>query len=533
MNCAFLFYGKPCSGKDTFINLLLQEREQLQLFLYLFKHLVHKHDSYVCTKEKIFFIQLIKYYYRIGNPKRKVSICWAHGGETDQTVSFLFLVQLTRHLLRIWRSSAWDPGAGFKKANNGQAKEQLLPRGVPPRGATRQLYRTLRKAPQRNPLKRTKVLHQSSTFPLICYLYRRKDEWMRHYHSYLNRNKIKIFYISSDYIEKQLYHGHPPQVTSLCPSTVGEGELHLLLNRRYTVYGRQKHYRGVYYPVVKRTTIKGGHSMIIRGDSDKKAKGMNRAKKPTCANQLKYWRVARRIAYSYCASLMRGRNQRCSNSSRGGMDGHVFILLNDTFHLPSMRKKYYLLCRRYHFKYAQIYLKAPLNICLQRNRRRKKFKPIADKTIVRNHFYHQKYAVRFRGACQARSPNQVNVVRGGRKWQKKVLSIQVDSAAPQKVCRLTDTLRLIYSHFDEFRNEDKGKASHKVKEVKRDNLPNRLDLLNLMINKIIHEKLKSLPNERKNECAKKFRVIKLKLLKECRDGKDYFVEDLNDMFNVG
>ncbi|ANQ05928.1 Uncharacterized protein PCOAH_00002970 [Plasmodium coatneyi] len=564
MNCAFLFYGKPCSGKDTFINLLLRKRKQLQLFLFLFNHLVHKDDSNVRLREKIFFIQLIKYYYRIGRRKSNVSISFCHGGETERKVSFRFLVHLTKHLLHIWRNSGWDPGAGSKGAKNGRAKKQP-PRGAPPKGSTRQLYPTRRRVPQRNPLRRTELPNQS-IFPLICYLYEQKDEWMSYYRSYLRRNKIKTFNVSLDFIEKQLYRGHPPKVTSLNSSKVDQRELHLLLNRRYTVYGREKHDRGVYYPIVKRTTIKGGHNMLIRGAIHKEEKGTNMAKKPTWANQVKYWRTARRIAYAYCASLMQAKNQRSSNNPCGVKAEHVFILLNDTFHLPSMRKKYYLLCRRYHFNYAQIYLNALLKICLERNRHRKKFKPIADKTIVRNHFYHQKYAVRFREASQTRSPNLVTVVRGGRKWQKKVFSIQVDSSVPQKVCRvdavlkdinfttahmhpptrsrkdicaftttpnqLTDTLRLIYNHLDEFRNKTWRNQTKNVQEVKRDNLPNRLDMLNLMVNRIIHEKLKSLPNERKNECAKKLRVIKLRLLKECRDGRDYSMKDLDDMFHV-
>ncbi|SCO65161.1 L-seryl-tRNA(Sec) kinase, putative [Plasmodium vivax] len=574
MNCAFLFYGKPCSGKDTFINLLLRKRKQLQLFLYLFKHLVHKNESYVHLREKVFFIQLIKQYHRIGNRKGKLSTIWGHGGETDRTVSFRFLVQLTKHLLRIWRGSGWDPGAGSKRgtrrrtkrrsktatrrltrsAKNGRAKEQLACE-APPRGAPRLHNPTLRKIPQRNPLRRTKLSNQSSNFLLICYLYRQKDQCMCHYRSYLRRNKIKTFNVSLDFIEKQLYRGHPREETSLSPSKVNQRQLHLLMNKRYTVYGREKHNWGVFYPIVKRTAIKGGHTMLIRGAADQKvkgeniahmakgkniAKGVNMAKrtniakgthiaKPTCANQVKCWRTARRIAYAYCASLMQAQSQRSSSGPRGGMAEHAVILLNDTFHLPSMRKKYYHLCRRYHFNYAQIYLNAPLNMCLERNRRRKKFKPIADKTIVRNHFYHQKYAVRLRGAGQSRSPNRVSVVRGGRKWQKSVFSIQVDSSAPKK---LTDVLRLIYNHVDEFRNEAGENQTHKVQEVKRENLPNRVDLLNLMINKIIHEKLKSLPNERKNECAKKFRVVKLRLLREYRDGKDYFMEDLDHMFVV-
>ncbi|GAB64632.1 hypothetical protein PCYB_022020 [Plasmodium cynomolgi strain B] len=383
MNCAFLFYGKPCSGKDTFINLLLRKRKQLELFLYLFQHLVQKNESYIRLREKIFFIQLIKYYYRIGNRKRKVTISWNHVGETDRIVSFRFLNQLTRHLLRIWWTYGWDPGAGSKRgtkrAKNGREKEQL-PCGAPPTGTTRQLVSNVRKVPHRNSLRRrTKLPNQSSNSRLICYLYSQKDKWMCHYRSYLRRNKIKTFNISLDYIEKQLYRGHPPRVTSLSLAKVGQKQFHLLLNRRYTVYGREKHHGGgVYYPIAQ--------------------------------------------------------NQQSSNNPRGGMAEHVFILLNDTFHLPSMRKKYYLLCRRYHFNYAQIYLNAPLSMCLERNRRRKKFKPIADKTIVRNHFYHQKYAVRVRGAGQTRSPNRVTVVRGGRKWQKGVFSIQVDSSAPEKVC---------------------------------------------------------------------------------------------------
>ncbi|EUD65315.1 hypothetical protein C922_04258 [Plasmodium inui San Antonio 1] len=550
MNWAFLFYGKPCSGKDTFINSLLRKRKQLELFLYLLRHLVDNNESYVRLKEKIFFIQLIKYYYGVRNRKRKVSISSGYEGETDRTVSFPFLVQLTRHLLHIWRISGSIPHAGFKRgtkrAKNGKAEEQLL-RGAPPRETTRQVHPTLRKAPQGNPISRRSDLpNQSSSFHLICYLYKQKDQWMGYYRSYLRRNKIKIFHLSLDFIEKQLYREGPPEVTSfLCPAKVRQGKLHLLLNRRYTVYGREKHDWGVYYPIVKKTTIKGGDIMLIGGDSGTNsekvaniakgasgtyiAKVAKRAKKPTCANQVKYWRTARRIAYAYCASLMQAENQRSSSSPRGEIAEHTFILLNDTFHLPSMRKKYYLLCRKYHFKYAQIYLNAPLNMCLERNRRRKKFKPIANKTIVRNHFYHQKYAVRFRGESQTRSPNGVTVVPGGTKWQKKVLSIQVDSSVPEK---LTEALRFIYCHLDELRNESRGNQTRKVQEIKRDNLPNRLDMLNLMINKIIHEKVKSLPNERKNECAKKFRVIKLRLLRECRDGKDYIMEDLDDMFVV-
>eukprot|EP00366_Plasmodium_knowlesi_P000273 XP_002257770.1 hypothetical protein, conserved in Plasmodium species [Plasmodium knowlesi strain H] len=499
MKCAFLFYGKPCSGKDTFINLLLTKRRQLELFLYLFNNLIHKNESNVRLREKIFFIQLIKYYYRIEKRRRKTSIFCGHGGETDQKVSFRFLVQLTSHLLHIGRSSGWDRGAGSKGVKNGKTKEQLR-RGLPPRGITHQLYPTLRKVVQRKPLRRTTLTNQSDDFHLICYLYRHKDEWMYHYHSYLRRNKIKTFNVSLDFIEKQLYRGHLPEVTSLNPSKIVQRNLHLLLNRTYTVYGREKHYRGVYYPIVKKTTIKGGHVMLIRALNHKKEKGpnmteaVNIAMKPTSANQVKYWRRARRIAYAYCASLMQMQNQRCSSRQCRRKTEHVLILLNDTFHLPSMRKKYYLLCRKYHFNYAQIYLKAPLNMCLERNRRRKKFKPIEDKTIVRNHFYQQKYAVQFRRENQTISPNRITVVRGGRKWQKEVFSIQVDSSAQQKVCHLTDALRLIYSHLDEFRNQAKGKQTHIVQEIKRDNPPNRLDMLNLMINKIIHEKLKSLPN---------------------------------------
>ncbi|GAW79137.1 L-seryl-tRNA(Sec) kinase [Plasmodium gonderi] len=542
MNCIFLFYGKPCSGKDTLINSLLKKKRHLQLFLYLLHNLITKNESrknesrknesrkneprknewQENLKEKLFFIELIKHYYKIKNlGQKKVSpLSGNHGKEADlKKISCHFLIYLTRHLLIILRRSFFSTHSCMKKIKKLSKEEKLSGKTntkwviftqgyIKTSGKIKNEISHWEEAHlwkfSNSKIRRLQLVTKSRKINLIYHLYKTITEWICHFLTYLGKNKIKIYNISTDFIEKQLYHGYSRKIATLeAFKKEKRKQYRLIMNKKYIVYERKKFNYGAFYPIVRRKKMKNEH-IILR----KMGKGEKR-KKPTHINQIKYWKIARHIAYSYCSSLMHEQNQK-KNISHGTINNHTFIILNDTFHLPSMRKKYYLLSRRYHFKYAQIYLNAPLKMCLERNRRRKKFKPVADKTIVRNHFYHQKYALWMRRGGQTISPNMISVIRGGTKWQKGVLSIQVDSSVPQK---LTEIMQLIYNHLDEFKNEGKDKKVHEEEQQKRKNLPNRLDVLNITINKIIHKNLKILPNEKKNEYAKKFRLIKLKLLK--------------------
>jgi tRNA uridine 5-carbamoylmethylation protein Kti12 len=84
------------------------------------------------------------------------------------------------------------------------------------------------------------------------------------------------------------------------------------------------------------------------------------------------WRLAR------CTALDQLRLQLLSC--------HQIILLDDNFHLRSMRKQIYHLCQEYpNIRLGILWMETPLNVCLERNRRRSPQRRVPDHIIDKMH----------------------------------------------------------------------------------------------------------------------------------------------------
>ncbi|KAI4840953.1 L-seryl-tRNA(Sec) kinase [Plasmodium brasilianum] len=518
MNFTFLFYGKPCSGKDTLINNLLKRKKQILHFIYLFYNLTEKRIFYKYVEEKILFINLIKYYYRLNNVRIKLSCTGRKRG--TKIISFSFLLYLSRCLLTRMGCHPFQPNA-YNKLNNmikkviRQNKKNKFLKNY------KDKYNNMR-GKHRYPYNKWNIKKKATLFNNLnkykmCYTFANQIiKWKKYFQLFMSKNKTCIYVICTDFIEKQFYNYQSKEKKNTPFSLQlkkAEKYHYYMLNEKYIIYEKKKKKKkstqNVFYPFLKKTRVKNGILLIRKKEKKKKA---------TLINQTKYWKVARKIAYSYCLSLMRREKCKEQHEKEKEKEHHCphknsrnkIIILNDTFHLPSMRKKYFLLSKKYNFNYVQVYLNTPLQTCLRRNRNRKNFKYISEKTIVRNHICQQKYAVRLNPGEQTKVSNMINVVKTGHKWQMKILSLQIDSFRQNKIAEI---LFFIYKHFTHFKNiKQKRKVSTK-EEQKPQTKSNPLNLLNVMINKIIHERLKELPNE-------------------CRDNNTHTIENVEDMFFV-
>ncbi|CRH03109.1 L-seryl-tRNA(Sec) kinase, putative [Plasmodium relictum] len=470
MNCLVLLYGSPCSGKDTFINFLLKKKKKLLLFLYFFLNLTKK-KPYKYIREKIFFIELIKYFYRINNYRYKL----VYIKKKKLRISFKYLIYLIRHFDIIIKNRYFYPNK-YMKLNN--LKKKILKNNNKQGKYTFKRWR-IKKYP--------KLFDYFKNSKIFFILHKEITKWKIYFKKFLEKNKICIYNISTDFIEKQFYHNIEEK--SFKYSKRNKKYLYTL-NKKYITFSKK--INDTFYLFLKKTNIKN-EKFVIKKEKKKK--------KVTLINQTKNWKKARKIAYEYCMNIMKinkesfiNDNKKKRNYYYNEKSENKIIILNDTFHLPSMRKQYYILSKKYYYNYIQIFINTPLKKCLKRNINRKKFKYISNKTIIKNHKYHKKYAIRLKEKKNKNFFKIINVIKGNYKWQRKILSLEINSFKKKK--------------------NIKEKKIMSIKEQKKPKIElNHLDIINTTINKIIHEKLKELPNEQKNEYAKKFRLIKLQLLK--------------------
>ncbi|CRG93291.1 L-seryl-tRNA(Sec) kinase, putative [Plasmodium gallinaceum] len=506
MNCILLFYGNPCSGKDTFINFLLKKKKKILLFLYFFVNLT-KDNSHKYIKEKIFFVKLIKYFYKINNFRYKL----VYKEKNELRISFNFLIYLIRHFSIIIKNKYFY-SYKYMKLIHLKKKKNF-------KNNNKYEKYTIKKWRIK---KRQKLFNYFKNSKIFFVFYKEIVKWKIYFKKFLEKNKFCIYNISTDFIEKQFYHNLEKDTFKF---NITNRKYIYTLNKKYIIFSKK--INNSYYLFIKKTNIKNEQFVINK----KKKK-----KKVTLINQSKNWKTARTIAYEYCMNLMKINNKNYIKDNKKKKNNYCnekleskIIILNDTFHFPSMRKQYYILSKKYYYNYIQIFMNTPLKTCLSRNKNRKKFKYISDKTIIKNHKYHRKYAIRLKEYKCKNLLKTINVIKGNYKWQMKILSLEVNSFKKKK---FLEVLFFIYKYSNYFK-DTKEKKLISIKEQHKPKIElNYLDIVNLTINKIIHEKLKELPNDQKNEYAKKFRLIKLQLLKECKTGKTYNIKNIENKFII-
>ncbi|SOV73569.1 L-seryl-tRNA(Sec) kinase, putative [Plasmodium sp. gorilla clade G3] len=514
MNFVLLFYGPPCSGKDKFINYLLKRNEVIYLFLYFFVNIKNEREgSYKQNvNEKKFFIKIIKYYYQIKAREQKNILRTIRGNEGIEP-SFSFLIFLTRHFLNVinkkssifilnkYRNAQNETVSrlGKKKKHYKRTREKIK----------RKNNNKINNNPKNNNIYK-KFLYKLSIHKynkkLFFIFYKNIYKFIKYFKKFLTYNfNTYIYNISTDQIEKLFYYNtyniidtfKRQQIEKI--NTFNCHVCTLNKSKFYIFHKKDKKINGnIFYPVFKKSNVKNKKDTLFI-----KLKKTNT--KPTSYNQIKYWNLSRKIAYEYCKSIMKNKGEQ-----------NRIIILNDTFHLPSMRKEYYILTKKYPYNYIQTFINTPLATCLNRNKKRIKFKYISSKTIIRNYKCHKKYSIQSKQ--EKNLSKMIHVVKSKYKWQEKILSLQVNTLykkSKTKKNKLVHFLRFIYNHFDNFKYMDTIKIRNEDKK-KNDMNANKLNILNVTINKMIHEKLKNLPNEKKNEYAKRFHFIKLEILKEYR-----------------
>ncbi|SPJ08130.1 L-seryl-tRNA(Sec) kinase, putative [Plasmodium sp. DRC-Itaito] len=521
MNFVLLFYGPPCSGKDKFINYLLKRNKVIYLFLYFFVNIKNETEgSYKQNvQEKKMFIKIIKYYYQIKEREQKNILRTIRRNESIAP-SFSFLIFLTRHFLNIInkKSSIFI----LNKYKNAQNETVTLVGEKKHHKSTREKKR---KRKRKNNNKKNKInnnhkynnIYKKKKFykpsihkynkKLFFIFYKNIYKFIKYFKKFLKHNfNTYIYNISTDQIEKLFYNNKYNIIDTFKRQQIERINTYncyvctLNKSKFYIFHKKDKKINGnIFYPVFKKSNIKNKNDTLFI-KLKKKTKT-----KPTSYNQIKYWNLSRKIAYQYCKSIM-----------RKGPQQNKIIILNDTFHLPSMRKEYYILTKKYPYNYIQTFINTPLATCLKRNKKRVKFKYISLKTIIRNYKFHKTYSIQSK--LEKNLSKMIHVVKSKYKWQEKILSLQVNTfykKSKTKKNKLVHVLRFIYNHFDNIKNMDTIKI-RKHDNKKNDMNTNRLNILNVTINKMIHEKLKNLPNDKKNEYAKRFHFIKLEILKECR-----------------
>ncbi|VWU51995.1 L-seryl-tRNA(Sec) kinase, putative [Hepatocystis sp. ex Piliocolobus tephrosceles] len=537
MNMLVLFYGKPCSGKDYFINFLLKRKKEINFFIYILFNLTEECSSYKNLNEKNFFIQLIKHYYYTKtnvNKRASIKLCFKYNKNQvkEKRIPFSFFIYVIKNIV-------------MQRQNNTQVISLC--------NILNCLKKKIKKVKNNYIIKNNttkycnKIIKRKKSYYIICnnktkhhlffIFYKNKKRWLSYFSNFQKEYKTNVYNISTDLIEKQLYNGTNKNKI-LFSIKKKKSKLYNLFKKKIIIYQKKKYIYNVpyYYPIVKKTNIKND-LFIIKCKTKKKV---------TLNNQTKYWHWARKIAYTYCKSLIREQVQRNKNTNKRingeknikkkyniyrSQNSNKIIILNDTFHLPSMRKKYYLLGKKYHFNYLQVYIYASLKTCLRRNKTRNKFKFVSNNTIIKNHAYHEKYALSLKYNHFPDLTKFINVFNGSKHWQKQTKTIVVNSDTRK---HFTEVLLFIYNNFKYFKYAKKETTfgKNKEQEKKKPTDPSYLEVLNNVINKIIHEKLQEVSNYKKNEYAMKFRLIKLQLLKEGRTKKTLITDDIKDKFVI-
>ncbi|SCL96689.1 L-seryl-tRNA(Sec) kinase, putative [Plasmodium chabaudi chabaudi] len=537
MNFLFMFYGPPCSGKDTLINFFIKKKKKIFFFIYLLYNLKKDNISYRCSYEKIFFIQLIKYCSKINKvPKLNNNDA---GRKTNLSFSSLICLYKTLFVTSLGDSpprstfqgslnAVYNKIKNVKKVNkakqlcisshtlpkhakhkhahsNGQSSEHIHKSGI-----TKECIKISRK----------KLFIRIAKPKTFFIFYKKFANQIKHFQHFLSKYKFSIHNISPDDIEKQFYSTknkkrHINQYKKI--KKIEKNNIAIMTNKIF-IFEKQNPKTKIYYPDIKKRCLKNKLFFLKNNRKNKNIK-------PTLINQKKYWKIARKVAYLYCYHLI---NQNVKKKSHTKHDRNKIIILNDTFHFPSMRKKYYLLSKKYNSLYIQAFLNTPAKNCIKLNTNRDKFKYISNETIIKNCLYHNKYAIRLKNGKT--NPRMINLVKATRKWQANTISIQVNRLKNKN--KLTELLFFIYKHFATFIKEIKktNKAIIKKESPKPVIQTSTLEIINKTANKIIHEKLKNIPNDQKNVYAQKYRLIKLQLLKECRITKNCNIKDIEHRF---
>ncbi|KEG00653.1 hypothetical protein YYE_04484 [Plasmodium vinckei vinckei] len=497
MNFLFMFYGPPCSGKDTLINFLIKKKKIILFFIYLLYNLKKKNISYKHNYEKVFFIQLIKWCSKISNNN--------NGGQKIN-ISFLSLIHLYKTLftpslgdspfrsaLQTSLNPVYNKIKNVKKGKEVNKTKQLC---VSPHTHLKNAkhkhvqhfgYRYEHANKNDNTktgikISRKKILNRIVK-PKTFFIFYKK--FSKHFQNFLSKHKTSIHNISPDYIEKQFYStkNKKRHINQYKKIKKNEKNNIAVVTNKIFIFKKQNPKTKIYYPDIKKRCLKNKLFFLSNISRSKNIK-------PTLINQKKYWKIARKVAYLYCYHLISQNDKKKSHAKH---DQNKIIILNDTFHFPSMRKKYYLFSKKYNSLYIQTFLNTPLKTCVKLNINRDKFKYISNETIIKNCLYHNKYAIRLKKNKQKNNPRMINYVKATRKWQANTISIQVNRLKNKN--KLTELLFFIYKYFTTFIKEIK-----KEKTVIKKECPNPLiqtsilEIINKNANKIIHEKLKNIPN---------------------------------------
>lgn len=356
MNFVFLFYGPPCSGKDKFINYLLKRNKAIYLFLYFFVNIKKEteHSYKQNVEEKKIFIKIIKYYYQIKEREQKNILRIIRRNEYIAP-SFSFLIFLTRHFLKVInkKSSIFI----LNKYKNAQNERVTLEGGKKHHKSTREKKKNKRKRKNNNKInnnyiynniyKKKKIYKPSIHIynkNLFFIFYKNIYKLIKYFKKFLRYNfNTYIYNISTDEIEKLFYNNTYNIIDSFKRQQIKRINTNncfvstLNKSKFYIFHKKDKNINGnIFCPVFKKSNIKNKKDTLFI-----KLKKTN--KKPTSYNQIKYWNLSRKIAYEYCKSIMK----------KGGQENRI-IILNDTFHLPSMRKEYYILTKKCNMKMIYI-----------------------------------------------------------------------------------------------------------------------------------------------------------------------------------
>ncbi|CAD2084576.1 L-seryl-tRNA(Sec) kinase, putative [Plasmodium vinckei brucechwatti] len=535
MNFLFMFYGPPCSGKDTLINFLIKKKKKILFFVYLLYNLKKENISYKYSYEKVFFIQLIKYCTKINNNNnaaRKISISFLSLIYLYKT---LFIASLGdspfRSTLQSSLNAVYNKIKNVKKEKKANKTKQLcVSLHTHSKNAKHKyVHNNNQNDEHANKSNITKMCIKISKKKILSRIVKPKTffifykKFAKHFQHFLSKYKNSIHNISPDYIEKQFYStkNKKRHINQYKKIKKNEKNNIAVVTNKIFIFEKQNPKTKIYYPNIKKRCLK--NKLFFLSNIRK-----NKNIKPTLINQKKYWKIARQIAYLYCYHLI---NQNDKEKSHTKYNKNKIIILNDTFHFPSMRKKYYLLSKKYNSLYTQTFLNTPSKTCVKLNINRDKFKYISNETIIKNCLYHNKYAIKLKKNEQKNISRMINLVKATRKWQANTISIQVNRLKNKN--KLTELLFFIYKYFETFIKEIKKEKT----AIKKEN-PNPviqtsvLEIINKNANKIIHEKLKNIPNDQKNVYAQKYRLIKLQLLKEYRIAKNCNIKDIESRFTI-
>ncbi|CAD2096239.1 L-seryl-tRNA(Sec) kinase, putative [Plasmodium vinckei petteri] len=534
MNFLFMFYGAPCSGKDTLINFLIKKKKKILFFVYLLYNLKKENISYKYSYEKVFFIQLIKYCSKINNNNaaRKINISFLSLIHLYKT---LFITSLGdspfRSTLQSSLNAVYNKIKNVKKEKKINKTKQLCVSSHTHPKSTKHKYshNIDQNGEHANKNDTTKTCIKISRKQILRRIVKPKTffifykKFAKHFQHFLSKYKNSIHNISPDYIEKQFYSikNKKRHINQYKKIKKNEKNSIAVVTNKIFIFKKQNPKTKIYYPDIKKRCLK--NKLFFLSNIRK-----NKNIKPTLINQKKYWKIARQIAYLYCYHLI---NQNDKKKSDIKHEKNKIIILNDTFHFPSMRKKYYLLSKKYNSLYIQTFLNTPSKTCVKLNINRDKFKYISNETIIKNCLYHNKYAIKLKKNEQKNNPRMINLVKATRKWQANTISIQFNRLKNKN--KLTELLFFIYKYFETFIKEIKKEKTVIKKESHNPVIQtNVLEIINNNANKIIHEKLKNIPNDQKNVYAQKYRLIKLQLLKECRIAKNCNIKDIESRFTI-